>query len=89
MLSTLCFGALAMVWRPGFFNFNLLHFSFGAFSTCVFIFLFVDFFIVAALTEILFLTFASDFDELAAFELLQINRLEFSRLLPVQGGLNW
>lgn len=91
-LSTFGFlGALAMVLAVKGFSFNLLHFSVGAFSTCV-LFCYLGVFIVSGTTEILhFLLRGVPLLILMSLPLLnyfELTNLSFLRLFPVQGGLN-
>jgi len=91
-LSTLGFlGALAMVLAAKGTSFNLLHFSVGAFSTCV-LFCLLGIFIVSRTTEILhFLLRGVPLLILMSLPLLnyfELTNLSFLKLLPVQGGLN-
>ena len=91
-LSTLGFlGALAMVLAAKGTSFNLLHFSVGAFSTCV-LFCLLGIFIVSRTTEILhFLLRGVPLLILMSLPLLnyfELTNLSFLKLFPVQGGLN-
>ena len=91
-LSTLGFlGALAMVLAAKGTSLNLLHFSVGAFSTCV-LFCLLGIFIVSRTTEILhFLLRGVPLLILMSLPLLnyfELTNLSFLKLFPVQGGLN-
>jgi len=91
-LSTIgFFGALAMVLTAKGTSFNLLHFSFGVFSTCV-LFGLMGIFIVSYTTEILhFLLRAVPlliFMSLPLLNYFELTDLSFLKLFPVQGGLN-
>jgi fluoroquinolone transport system permease protein len=91
-LSTLGFmGALAMLLAAKGTSFNLLHFSVGAFSTCV-LFCLLGIFIVSRTTEILhFLLRGIPLLILMSLPLLnyfELTNLSFLKLFPVQGGLN-
>lgn len=91
-LSTLgFFGALAMVLAAKGFSFNLVHFSVGAFSTCV-LFCYLGVFIVSGTTEILhFLLRGVPLLILMSLPLLnyfELTNHSFLKLFPVQGGLN-
>jgi fluoroquinolone transport system permease protein len=85
------FGALAMVLTAKGTLFNLLHFSVGAFSTCV-LFSLMGIFIVSYTTEILhFLLRAVPlliFMSLPLLNYFELTDLSFLKLFPVQGGLN-
>jgi fluoroquinolone transport system permease protein len=84
-------GALAMVLTAKGASFNLVHFSIGAFSTCV-LFSLMGVFIVSYTTEILhFLLRAIPLLIFMSFPLLnyfELTDLGFLKLFPVQGGLN-
>jgi fluoroquinolone transport system permease protein len=84
-------GALAMVLTAKGTSFNLLHFSIGAFSTCV-LFCFLGIFVVSRTTEILhFLLRAVPLLILMSLPLLnyfEITDLSVLELFPIQGGLN-
>ena len=91
-LSTIgFFGALAMVLTAKGISFNFIHFSVGAFSTCV-LFCFLGIFIVSYTTEILhFLLRAVPlliFMSLPLLNYFELTDLSFLKLFPVQGGLN-
>jgi len=91
-LSTLGFcGALAIILTAKGTSFNLIHFSFGAFSTCV-LFCLLGIFIVSRTTEILhFLLRGVPLLILMSLPLLnyfELTDLSFLKLFPVQGGLN-
>jgi fluoroquinolone transport system permease protein len=91
-LSTLGFlGALAIVLTAKGASFNVIHFSVGAFSTCV-LFCLLGIFIVSRATEILhFLLQGVPFLILMSLPLLnyfELTDLSFLTLFPVQGGLN-
>jgi len=91
-LSTLGFlGALAIVLAAKGTSFNLLHFSVGAFSTCV-LFCLLGIFIVSRTTEILhFLLRGVPLLILMNLPLLnyfELTNLSFLKFFPVQGGLN-
>ena len=85
------FGALVMVLTAKGFSFNFLHFSIGAFSTCV-LFCLLGIFIVSRTTEILhFLLRAIPlliFMSLPLLNYFELTNLSFLKLFPVQGGLN-
>ena len=85
------FGALAMVLTAKGTSFNLIHFSIGAFSTCV-LFCFMGIFVVSYTTEILhFLLRAVPlliFMSLPLLNYFELTDLSFLKLFPVQGGLN-
>lgn len=85
------FGALAMVLTAKGFSFNILHFSIGAFSTCV-LFCLLGIFIVSYTTEILhFLLRAVPlliFMSLPLLNYFELTDSSFLKLFPVQGGLN-
>ena len=85
------FGALAMVLTAKGTTFNFLHFSVGAFSTCV-LFSLMGIFIVSYTTEILhFLLRAVPlliFMSLPLLNYFELTDLSFLKLFPVQGGLN-
>ena len=85
------FGALAMVLTAKGTSFNFLHFSVGAFSTCV-LFSLMGIFIVSYTTEILhFLLRAVPlliFMSLPLLNYFELTDLSFLKLFPVQGGLN-
>lgn len=90
-LSTLGFvGALAIVLTAKGTSFNLLHFSAGAFSTCI-LFCLLGIFIVSYTNEILhFLLRGILFLILMSLPLLnyfELTDLSFLKLFPVQGGL--
>ena len=85
------FGALAMVLTAKGTSVNFLHFSIGAFSTCV-LFCLMGIFIVSYTTEILhFLLRAVPlliFMSLPLLNYFELTDLSFFKLFPVQGGLN-
>jgi fluoroquinolone transport system permease protein len=84
-------GALAMVLTAKGTSFNLIHFSVGAFSTCV-LFSLLGVFIVSYTTEILhFLLRAIPvliFMSLPLLNYFELTDWSFLRLFPVQGGLS-
>jgi fluoroquinolone transport system permease protein len=84
-------GALAMVLTAKGVSFNFLHFSVGAFSTCV-LFCLSGIFVVSYTTEILhFLLRAVPlliFMSLPLLNYFELADLSFLKLFPVQGGLN-
>jgi len=91
-LSTIgFFGALAMVLTAKGASFNFLHFSIGAFSTCI-LFCLLGIFVVSYTTEILhFLLRAIPlliFMSLPLLNYFELTDLSFLKLFPVQGGLN-
>lgn len=91
-LSILGFlGALAMALAAKGTSFNLLHFSVGAFSTCL-LFCLLGILMVSYTTEILrFLLCGIPFLILMSLPLLnylELTDLSFLKLFPVQGGLN-
>lgn len=83
--------ALAMILTAKGFSFNFLHFSVGAFSTCV-LFCLVGIFVVSYTKEVLhFLLYSVPLLILMSLPLLnyyQLTDLSFLKLFPVQGGLN-
>ena len=85
------FGALAIVLTAKGTSFNFLHFSIGAFSTCV-LFSLMGIFIISSTTEILhFLLRAVPlliFMSLPLLNYFELTDLSFLKLFPVQGGLN-
>ncbi len=85
------FGALAMVLTAKGISFNVLHFSVGAFSTCV-LFCLMGIFVVSYTTEVLhFLLRAVPlliFMSLPLLNYFELTDLSFLKLFPVQGGLN-
>ena len=85
------FGALAMVLTAKGASFNFLHFSIGAFSTCI-LFCLLGIFIVSYTTEILhFLLRAIPlliFMSLPLLNYFELTDWSFLKLFPVQGGLN-
>ncbi len=85
------FGALAMVLTAKGTSFNFVHFSVGAFSTCV-LFGLMGIFVVSYTTEILhFLLRAVPlliFMSLPLLNYFELADLSFLKLFPVQGGLN-
>ena len=91
-LSSIGFlSALAMVVAAKGMSFNIVHFSVGAFSTCV-LFCFVGIYIVSYTTEVLhFLLRGAAFLVLMSLPLLSyfdLVDLRLFNLFPVQGGLN-
>ena len=84
-------GALAMVFTAKGMSFNILHFSVGAFSTCV-LFCLIGIFVVSHTTEVLhFLLRGSAllvFMSLPLLNYFELTDLSFLKLFPVQGGLN-
>lgn len=91
-LSTIGYlGALAMVLAAKGSSFNLMHFSVGAFSTCV-LFSLMGVFIVSYTTEILhFLLRAIPlliFMSLPLLNYFELTDWSLLRLFPVQGGLS-
>ncbi len=84
-------GALAMVLTAKGTSFNFLHFSVGAFSTCV-LFSLMGIFVVSYTTEVLhFLLRAIPlliFMSLPLLNYFELADLSFLKLFPVQGGLN-
>ncbi len=85
------FGALAMVLTAKGTSFNFIHFSIGAFSTCI-LFGLMGIFIVSYTTEILhFLLRAVPlliFMSLPLLNYFELTDLSVLKLFPVQGGLN-
>jgi len=85
------FGALVMVLTAKSTSFNFVHFSVGAFSTCV-LFCLMGIFVVSYTTEILhFLLRAIPlliFMSLPLLNYFELTDLSFLKLFPVQGGLN-
>jgi fluoroquinolone transport system permease protein len=91
-LSTIAYlGALAMVLTAKGSSFNVIHFSTGAFSTCV-LFCLMGVFIVSYTTEILHFLLRSVplliFMSLPLLNYFELTDLGFLKLFPVQGGLN-
>ena len=91
-LSTLgSLGALAMVLAAKGTSFNFVHFSIGAFATCVF-FCLMGIFIVSFTTELLqFLLRAVPlliFMSLPLLNYFDLTDISILKLFPVQGGLN-
>jgi len=94
-ITTLSFigflGALAMVLTAKGTSFNLIHFSIGAFSTCV-LFCLVGIFLVSYTTEILHFLLRSAplliFMSLPLLNYFELTDLGIFKLFPVQGGLN-
>jgi fluoroquinolone transport system permease protein len=84
-------GALVMVLTAKGTSFNLVHFSIGAFSTCVF-FCLLGIFIVSYTTEILHFLLRSVplliLMSLPLMNYFELTDWSFLRLFPVQGGLN-
>lgn len=84
------FGALAMVLTAKGISFNFIHFSVGAFSTCI-LFCLLGIFIISYTTEILhFLLRAIPlliFMSLPLLNYFELTDLSFLKLFPVQGGL--
>src|SRR5688500_17873142 len=90
-LSSIGFvGALAMVVAAKGSSFNIVHFSVGAFTTCV-LFCLVGIFLVSYTTEVLhFLLRGAALLVLMSLPLLnyfELTDLSFLKLFPVQGGL--
>lgn len=85
------FGAFAMVLTAKGTSFSFLHFSVGAFSTCV-LFCLMGIFIISYTTEVLhFLLRAIPlliFMSLPLLNYFELTDLSFLKLFPVQGGLN-
>ena len=85
------FSALAMALTANGTSINFIHFSVGAFSTCV-LFCLMGIFIVSYTTEILhFLLRAVPlliFMSLPLLNYFELTDLGFLKLFPVQGGLN-
>ncbi len=85
------FGALAMVLTAKGTSFNFLHFSIGAFSTCV-LFSLMGIFVVSYTSEVLhFLLRAVPlliFMSLPLLNYFELTDLSVLKLFPVQGGLN-
>ncbi|CAN5731582.1 hypothetical protein BH24ACI2_BH24ACI2_12120 [soil metagenome] len=85
------FGALAMVLTAKGTSFNVLHFSVGAFSTCI-LFSLMGIFVVSYTTEILhFLLRAIPllvFMSLPLLNYFELTDLSLLKLFPVKGGLN-
>ena len=83
-------GALAMVLTAKGISFNFLHFSIGAFSTCV-LFSLMGIFVVSYTTEVLhFLLRAIPlliFMSLPLLNYFELTDLSVLKLFPVQGGL--
>lgn len=83
--------ALAMILTAKGFSFNFLHFTVGAFSTCV-LFCLVGIFVVSFTKEVLhFLLYSVPLLILMSLPLLnyyELTDLSFLKLFPVQGGLN-
>lgn len=83
--------ALAMILTAQGMSFNVLHFSVGAFSTCV-LFCLVGIFVVSYTREVLhFLLYSVPLLILMSLPLLnyyELTDLSFLKLFPVQGGLN-
>ncbi len=91
-LSTLgSLGALAMVFAARGSSVNFIHFSIGAFFTCV-LFCLMGIFVVSYTTEILhFLLRAVPlliYMSLPLLNYFELTDLSFLKLFPVQGGLN-
>lgn len=84
-------GALAMILTAKGTSFNFLHFSIGAFSTCI-LFCLLGIFVVSYTTEVLhFLLRAIPlliFMSLPLLNYFELTDLGFLKLFPVQGGLN-
>jgi fluoroquinolone transport system permease protein len=84
-------GALAMVLAAKGSSFNLIHFSVGAFSTCV-LFSLTGVFIVSYTTEILHFLLRSIpvliFMSMPLLNYFELTDWSFLRLFPVQGGLS-
>lgn len=83
--------ALTMILTAKGISFNFLHFSVGAFSTCV-LFCLVGIFVVSFTKEVLhFLLYSVPFLIMMSLPLLnyyELTDLNFLKLFPVQGGLN-
>lgn len=83
--------ALAMILTAKGTAFNFLHFSIGAFSTCI-LFCLIGVFVVSFTREVLhFLLYSVPFLILMSLPLLnyyKLTDLNFLKLFPVQGGLN-
>jgi fluoroquinolone transport system permease protein len=91
-LSTIAYlGALAMVVTAKGTSFNFIHFSIGAFSTCV-LFCLMGIFVVSYTTEILHFLLRSIplliFMSLPLLNYFDLTDLSFLKLFPVQSGLN-
>ncbi len=86
-----CLGAVAMVFAAKGTSFNLVHFSVGAFATCV-LFSFVGIFVVSFTTDVLqFFLRGAALLVLMSLPLLnyfELTDLGFLRLFPVHGGLD-
>ena len=84
-------GALAMVLTAKGTSFNFMHFSVGAFSTCV-LFCLMGIFIVSYTTEVLHFILRAIplliFMSLPLLNYFELTDLSFLKLFPVQGGLN-
>jgi fluoroquinolone transport system permease protein len=92
VLSTIGFSsALAMVFMAKGTAFNFVHFSIGAFSTCV-LFCLMGIFIVSYTTEILHFLLRSVplliFMSLPLLNYFELTDAGFLKIFPVQGGLN-
>lgn len=85
------FSALAMALTAKGISFNFIHFSVGAFSTCV-LFCLMGIFVVSSTTEILHFLLRSVplliFMSLPLLNYFELADLSFLKLFPVQGGLN-
>ncbi len=85
------FGALAMVLTARGTSFNFLHFSVGAFSTCV-LFCLMGIFVVSYAQEVLHFILRGVplliFMSLPLLNYFELTDLSFLKLFPVQGGLN-
>ena len=85
------FGALAMVLAAKGTSVNFLHFSVGAFSTCV-LFCLMGIFLVSYTTEVLHFMLRAIplliFMSLPLLNYFELTDLSFLKLFPVQGGLN-
>ncbi len=91
-LSTIAsLGAFAMVLTARGTSFNVIHFSVGAFSTCV-LFCLMGVFIVSYTTEILHFLLRSIplliFMSLPLLNYFELTDLSILKLFPVQGGLS-
>ncbi|MEO7658437.1 MAG: hypothetical protein ABIV48_02375 [Pyrinomonadaceae bacterium] len=86
-----CLGAVVMVFAAKGTSFNLVHFSVGAFATCV-LFSFVGIFVVSFTTDVLqFFLRGAALLVLMSLPLLnyfELTVLSFLRLFPAQGGLD-
>lgn len=89
LISLIC--ALGMVLTAKGTSFNLLHFSVGAFSSCV-LFSFIGIYVVSFTTEVLHYILRSIplviVMSLPLLNYFEITNLTIFNLFPVQGGLN-